>query len=324
MKRFTPDPSLDSGEIVQRFLRREVKAIAYNEPLALEDSDTDGVHQLRVSARRLRSELRAMRSVLPREPWRELSEELRWMGAVLGGLRDLDVLSELLSTHLVAGTPLHEAAMKTLNRRRTRRRRDVVELLDSPRYARIVKRLSKLSRHPELGALAHAAAAEVFVPVLWGASCTYFDFIGDPFVRRSDEGLHQVRIATKKCRYNFEIAALYLGEDAHAVAQTLETIQDVLGQVHDRAVAISFLDSLGLGEEADLAVRRALRDEIGELRSQWPPHSPPPRPHTLHVSPADGGRPANTTAARPTMPAATVALVTSSIRTKLPVTRLSR
>ncbi len=283
MKKFAPDPSLDSGEIVQRFLRREAKAIAFNEPLAHDDSDTDGVHQLRVSARRLRSELRAMRSVLPREPWRGLSEDLQWMGAVLGGLRDLDVLDELLSTHLHPGTPLHESAMTTLARRRARRRRDVVEMLDSPRYARIVKRIGKLSRHPELGAVAHVAAAELFMPVLWEASCTYFDFIGDPFVRRSDEALHRVRIATKKCRYNFEIAGIYLGDEAHAVAQTLETIQDVLGQVHDRVVAISFLDSLGMGDEADLEVRRALRDEIGELRSQWAQHYVDARHQILEV-----------------------------------------
>ncbi|NNN08851.1 MAG: CHAD domain-containing protein [Acidimicrobiaceae bacterium] len=266
------DTSLSGGEVVTRFIRREVKSIAYNEPLAHENLDTEGVHQLRVSARRLRSELRAMRSVLPREPWRELSEDLKWMGAVLGELRDLDVLSELLSGHLVLGTTLHDTVMAALDERRRRRHRDVLEMLESKRYARIVQRLGQLSRHPGLGDMAKIPAAELFVPVLWGASCTYFERIGDPSQRRSDDGLHQVRIATKKCRYNFEIAALFLGENAHEVAQKLEVIQDILGKVHDRVVAISFLDTLGPREEVDVDVRWALRGEIRELRPRWVDH----------------------------------------------------
>ena len=87
--------SLTGRDVVTHFLRREFKSIAHNEPLVHEGSDAEGVHQLRVSARRLRSELQAMRRVLPRDPWRDLSDDLKWMGTVLGRLRDLDVLADL-------------------------------------------------------------------------------------------------------------------------------------------------------------------------------------------------------------------------------------
>lgn len=263
------DASLSATDVLTRFLRREVKAISYNEPLVHEGADPEGVHQLRVSARRLRSELRAMRAVLPREPWRSLDEDLKWMGAVLGQRRDLDVLRDLFARHLTPGTLLHEEVTDALDRHSDARQREVVAMLESARYARIVRRLHRLSRDPRWGARGRARAAEVFMPGLWEASCEYLDAIGDPDARRSDDELHRVRIASKRCRYNFEIAALFLGPSARQVAKDLEAIQDVLGQVHDRVVAISFLDTLDLDEEVDVEVRRALRAEISELRPQW-------------------------------------------------------
>jgi CHAD domain-containing protein len=261
--------ALTGRDVVTHFLRREAKTIAYNEPLVHEGFDVEGVHQLRVSARRLRSEIQAMRDVLPPDPWRDLSDDLKWMGTVLGRLRDLDVLAGLFEQHVADGTRLHDSITSTLERRRQKRRREVSLLLDSSRYSRIVKRIGRLKDHPELGEVGRTIASELFLPPLWEATCTYLDAVGDPFERRSDEALHRVRIASKKCRYNFEIAALYLGDEAKVVATSLEAIQDILGKVQDRSVAVSFLDTLGLEEEVDLDVRRALRAEIGELRPQW-------------------------------------------------------
>jgi len=266
------DASVTARHIVKHFLRREVKSMSVNEPLVHQGFDTEGVHQLRVSARRLRSELRALREVLPREPWTDVEADLQWLGATLGQLRDLEVLRQLFEDHTCEGTDLRDAIMAALERRCEKRRRDVIEVLESERYARLVRRLVKLSRHPGLGATGDVAARELFTPPLWDAACRYLDDIGDPYERRSDEALHYVRIASKKCRYSFEVAAMFLGAPAHAVAEHLEEIQEVLGRVHDRAVAVSFLDTLELPEEVDLDLRRTLRAEIGELRPQWIAH----------------------------------------------------
>jgi len=268
----TRETPVSGRDVVAHFLRREVKSIADNEPLAREGADSEGVHQLRVSARRLRSELRAMRDVLPREPWRDLGEDLKWMGSTLGRLRDLDVLAELFEEHLTPGSTLHTTVTAVLDERRAMLRRDVDGLLASRRYGRLVKRLTRLSRHPEMGDVGDTSAAELFLPSLWDAVGTYLATIGNPHDHRSDESLHRVRIASKKCRYNFEVATLYAGERARVVAESLEAIQTILGLVQDRSVAVRFLDSLGLEPDADLEVRRALRAEIVELRPQWIVH----------------------------------------------------
>jgi CHAD domain-containing protein len=266
------DQVLTGHDVVKHFLRRDVKEIARYEPLVREGLDAEGVHQLRVSARRLRSELRAMRRILPSQPWTDVEGELKWLGSTLGEVRDLEVLSVLFEDHLDADTQLRTAVMTALEGRRERRQRDVVSALNSARYARMVKSLARLAKHPHLGARGDTPAVELFMAPLWDAACRYFDAIGDPYERRNDEALHQVRIASKKCRYNFEVASLFLGDPASAVAESLEEIQDVLGQVHDRAVAVMFLDTLGFPEEVDISVRRALRGEIGVLRPQWTAH----------------------------------------------------
>lgn len=261
--------TLSTRDVVRHVVRREVKSFSRYGALVREGSDEEGVHQMRVSARRLRSELQAMRGIVPRDPWRDVSDDLKWMGAVLGSLRDLDVLAGLFDDHLNPGTRLHEEVTVALGRRREKRRRDVSTLLDSARYEGIVERLERLSKHPGLGRVGRARASDVFWPPLWEASCTYLAAIGDPYEHRNDEALHRVRIASKRCRYNFEIATLFVGDEARVVASSLEAVQDVLGRVQDRSVAVRFLDSLRLDGEVDLEVRRALRAEIGELRLQW-------------------------------------------------------
>lgn len=273
------DPaSVRARDVVRHIVRREATTMTGYEPRDHEVDDAEGVHQLRVSARRLRSELVAMRKVLPREPWRAVSDDLQWMGAVLGRLRDLDVLGELFEEQVRANTALGDAVFATIERRRAKRRRQVGDLLASARYARLVARLARLSRDPPMGGVGRVRASELFVPSLWDATGTYFAAVGDPLDHRSDRSLHRVRIASKKCRYNFEVATLYVGPQARVVARSLEAVQGILGQVQDRSVAVAFLDTLALDDGvdlddgADLDVRRALRREIRELRPQWVVH----------------------------------------------------
>jgi CHAD domain-containing protein len=258
-------------DVVKNFLRREVKSITRYEPVVRNNFDREGVHQMRVSARRLRSELGALQSVLPKRPWRDLGDDLKWMGTTLGALRDLDVLTELFVDHLKAETVLHDAVMHELERRTRKRRHEVAALLDTSRYAKTVQLMGRLADKPHLGATGDRRADEVLLPSLWEASCTYLDAIGDPYAHRDDDDLHHVRIASKKCRYNFEVATLYLGDRAHAVATSLAQIQDILGQAHDRAVAVAFLDTLRGGGE-DIDVRRQLRAEITQMRPAWIAH----------------------------------------------------
>jgi CHAD domain-containing protein len=62
------------------------------------------VHETRVAARRLRSTLRVFGEVVHAASVEELNNELAWYAALLGEVRDREVLRDRL-TMLVAGLP---------------------------------------------------------------------------------------------------------------------------------------------------------------------------------------------------------------------------
>ncbi len=58
--------------------------------------DVEGVHQMRVATRRLRSDLRTFRDLIDPSWARPLRDDLRRLGCVLGEVRELDVLTSRL------------------------------------------------------------------------------------------------------------------------------------------------------------------------------------------------------------------------------------
>jgi CHAD domain len=101
----------------------------------LDDLDTEFLHDLRVSVRRARSVLRELKGVHSEVPRARLRRELKWVQAVTGPLRDLDV--QLLEWDEVAGGRTDELAplRALLEQRRTRELVRVRRALRSRRFA---------------------------------------------------------------------------------------------------------------------------------------------------------------------------------------------
>src|SRR6516162_1200052 len=69
------------------FLRNELAALA---------GVSEGVHQMRVAVRRLRSAVASLKPMVPQEQYEWVSQELRWLANVLAAARNWDVLSSSL------------------------------------------------------------------------------------------------------------------------------------------------------------------------------------------------------------------------------------
>ena len=83
--------------------------------------DAEGIHQMRVAMRRLRAVLATFAPLLPPQPRRWASDELRWLADVLGEARDLDVFASSLLAPARAGLPASsefERLAKAIERRR--------------------------------------------------------------------------------------------------------------------------------------------------------------------------------------------------------------
>ena len=86
-------PAIDH---VRAYLRTQLAEIERSDPIVRVDDNVDAVHDLRVAARRARTILKVAKPALDAAWTDALVEDLRWLGAELGTLRDTDVLLEHL------------------------------------------------------------------------------------------------------------------------------------------------------------------------------------------------------------------------------------
>lgn len=134
-------------------------------------------------------------------------------------------------------------------------------------------------------------------PAFDGALTRIFSTVDSYGADPTNDELHRIRILAKQGRYSAEVAGSLLGETVQAVGESLKDVQTVLGDVHDRLVAIAYLDeersalrSCGFGQRGglslDLAVRR-LGESIEELKTKW--REPLERARSLNTSMSGAG-----------------------------------
>jgi CHAD domain-containing protein len=259
-QRSAPEPrEMDSraaaGTVVCRHLAEQVDALVRWDPLAKADAP-DAVHKMRVATRRLRSALATFRSLLDRSVTEPIRVELKWLGAVLGGPRDEEVmharLLEVLASQpgdLVIG-PVRRRIDAELNARHRRKHRELVIELGGARYFRLLDALDALVSHPPLRGRADQPAADVLPRLVARARRRVLDRARDvdtaPTADERAVALHEVRKAAKRARYAGEAVAPLFGADALELAAAMENLQEVLGEHQDSLVTQQVLRELGM------------------------------------------------------------------------------
>lgn len=262
--------------------------IANERPAEL-GADPEGVHQLRVSLRRLRTALSLFSPALSELDRSWLGGEAKWLAGSLGPARDWDVfIGEMMPDIAQAG---YQQELAPLLAAAESRRRDaytqVREVIGSPRYTRLLLEFWRwleghgwrsgaleMQRQPVV-ALADKVLAKQQKRVLKK---------GRGFAKLSLPARHEVRIAVKKLRYSVEFfASLYPGEKSKRYRRRLSGLQDALGAMNDAAVADTLLDQVvgatGSGKAAVPLARaaglvsgwytRGRIDDDAELVASW-------------------------------------------------------
>ena len=97
----TPAPVTADQSVSEAFatiMRHNFEYLLTWEDAARSWEDIEGVHQFRVTIRRMRSALSLFRDAIPKSVRNHWSDELRWVAGEMGIARDLDVfISEGLS-----------------------------------------------------------------------------------------------------------------------------------------------------------------------------------------------------------------------------------
>lgn len=235
-------------------LRAQLKAMCGLRDKALEWKDPEGVHDMRVLSRRLRSAIDDFKPYLRKAPIPR--PKLRAIAKRLGDVRDEDVALmalEELKSH-AKGSAAEGIAMLVKERRHRRKRARAAlksaikkpgieefrrEFLTALRAIPVVLPPKVVGHPTNAVALSfQAAGIDIITARLKDFSaaspCLYLPF--------EIKELHELRILAKSLRYALDLFAVCLGEELTGFAKEVAQIQTSLGELHDCDV---WIDSLG-------------------------------------------------------------------------------
>ncbi|WP_028649819.1 CYTH and CHAD domain-containing protein [Nocardiopsis sp. CNT312] len=246
----------DAATVLAHLARYTDRLLAFD-PL-VRRFEPDAVHQMRVTSRRLRSALTGFRSVLRRSQTRPVADELRHLAAVLGEVRDLEVLRERWTAHLerlpdhLVGRDRSGVWLTYLDERMERARSEVDAFLNSPRYFALLDSLDTLLAAPPLRKKAARGNTDLLARDITRAcarlrdrhdAALAADAAGDPQQRAA--AWHEVRKSAKRVRYAARMAQSGLGKPAKRLGKWARDLQDVLGRYQDGRVGLAYLDTVG-------------------------------------------------------------------------------
>ncbi len=239
------DRKSPAADIVQAAIATGARRLFDQEAGVRRGDDPEPVHQARVAARRLRSDLRTFRSLLDQEWSEPLREELKWLGSELGAVRDADVLLGRVKAATAHLPPDDHAAVQRLTdrvvERRDEARTELLAAMDGERYDALLERINQAARDPLLLPDAARPARKVLPSLVrnpWRHLRRTVDALP---AGPADSELHEVRIRAKRCRYAAEAVALVFGKTANEFADAIAELQDVLGEHHDAVEAEGWL-----------------------------------------------------------------------------------
>jgi CHAD domain-containing protein len=214
----------------------------------------EGVHQFRVTIRRMRSALTLFQNAIPKEVSGPVAEEMRWVAGELGLARDLDVfISEGLAAvawklPLVGADRLQEIAER---RRNLAYEEQVQGMLDSERYRLFKENLEEWIRTKawESARLTKKQSKRLKANIMPYARKLLDKqerrvlALGSHVDRADPAAMHELRIECKKLRYAAEFfRPLFPGMDVFI--SHMKGLQDLLGTMNDVAVTRHLLDEL--------------------------------------------------------------------------------
>jgi inorganic triphosphatase YgiF len=235
-----------------RILTHCLSHLLRNVPCVLRTRDPEGIHQMRVAMRRMRSALS-----LFDEPFRsslgELEEEIKWLTQTLGEARDLDVFHDDILKP-AADALGEDGRMIQLGAAVRARRRaawsTVLDTIESYRFRKLVL---------DLGA---ATLLQPWATKGNGAEAGHGlarDFADDHIAKRHRKIVqrvgkiedldpaerHKLRVRLKKLRYAADFfACFYKAKNLRAHQKSIAELQDLLGHLNDSNVARTLIEDI--------------------------------------------------------------------------------
>ena len=248
-------PSLDKNNDANtafKIIAREcISHLESNRDIVLKEADIEGVHQMRVALRRLRSAFSLFKECLNFEESLLILAEVKWLAIKLGKVRDLDVLiTETLP--IVSKYSNNDKEILAFSKQAIQAKRvvfkEMQEAIISQRYHSLLLTLSSWLES-ERWLKQHNKADHFKLLKFSKKSFNKFykrlmqNKLG--FKEMQPEDRHKVRINAKKLRYSMEFFYnLYPSKEIGKFIRKLAKLQDSLGLMNDISVTGVLLESI--------------------------------------------------------------------------------
>lgn len=255
------DPEMPSSDAFAMIMAEGLRQIIANENAILRARDVEGVHQMRVAIRRLRSAISAFGPAYGHGEIARIKLELSWLAQTLGLARDWDVFLERSVKPVQAAFPddaeLGDLIAATRNARRIAWG-GVMETLESERYriliidiAAAVSESAWVDPAREVEAKAADKESPYAKPILKTAKkCLHKRLkkarrFGGRIEELTIPERHELRIALKRLRYASDfLQSCFPRKSAARYLSTLSKLQDMFGDLNDAAMAESMVARL--------------------------------------------------------------------------------
>lgn len=223
--------------------------------------DPEAVHDMRVACRRLRAVLRIFGAAFPGSLQARLRRDFRWLGQVLGHMRDVDVQLQKVQAFAAHRRGRHRTELQPyvefLRRLREACRPPLLAHLESRRYFQLLRQL-------EAFVVSAPIEADLQPLAVAGAHAVRRAFrrlhrqASRVAEQPSADDLHAVRIRAKRVRYSCELLRPLTGTAGRRFVRRMVGLQDLLGTHNDAVVATAFarrcLDENGLDDRSRAAI----------------------------------------------------------------------
>ena len=258
------DTLVPADEALRVILFETLAQVNANVPVVVEARSSEGLHQLRVGLRRLRTALRLTES----PSLTELDARAKVFINLVGTARDLDVfLGELF---VPAVTELGSRRGFDILMARAERLRDgawqtAVAQIGGPEFRQFDEDVAAAAR--SVTWTSEAKTIGVVAPPVLDRALRRAKNRGRHFRELAPPERHRLRIALKKLRYASEFfAPLYPQNAVKRWIEPLKELQDMLGHLNDVAQVRSVVGRLLIGEAESASLQADLSHAAGLLQ----------------------------------------------------------
>lgn len=274
------EPQATVEEAFERIIQHCFSQLMANHPVVVYGRSVEGLHQLRVSLRRMRSAFWVFRPRIRDSATRLFETEAKWFAQICGAARDHDVFLEEVLGPVLAEAP-DDAGLLALKAASEKVQAEAweaaVRALTSGRFARFALALSlyleerNWREHGKEGKL--TAPVEPFAGKMLSRVFEEAEELGLRLEDLTAEERHELRKRLKKVRYTLAFfVSLYPPEATDEFRSTLSEMQDVFGALNDVATAEEIVAEISdRGDAADAAEggRKVLAYHHERAESDW-------------------------------------------------------